>query len=241
MAAADWAECAGVLDISTVDRGVTSGIARPSGGGSFLYGFNSRVNTVGAVALHCSLTNFSPTNAMKGGSIRGAVQRGPSGGVAGFSPFLFIGLDAADVNGNGYILGLQDDDPHRIVLRKGTILNGVPGGTPGTLGILGRSTATYGPGTWLHLRLDMIVNANGDVLLKAYANNLAANAVTTPVWASIAGATSIGGTTLDFIDDALGVNTGTPPYTSGRMGFGFACSEVSRRGYFDQIECLRQN
>jgi hypothetical protein len=41
MAQADWTFLNDGLDIATVDRGVTAGIARPPGGDSFLYAFNS--------------------------------------------------------------------------------------------------------------------------------------------------------------------------------------------------------
>jgi len=41
MAQADWTFLNDGLDIATLDRGVTAGIARPPGGGSFLYAFNS--------------------------------------------------------------------------------------------------------------------------------------------------------------------------------------------------------
>ena len=51
MAEADWTYLNDGLDIATVDRGVTAGIARPPGGGSFLYAFNSLAAVDGAVAL----------------------------------------------------------------------------------------------------------------------------------------------------------------------------------------------
>ena len=41
MAEADWTYLNDGLDIATVDRGVNAGIARPPGGGSFLYAFNT--------------------------------------------------------------------------------------------------------------------------------------------------------------------------------------------------------
>lgn len=232
MSSADWAEAVDVLDEATVDRGVTTGIAGPSGGGAFVYGFNSRNNTPGAVARYATQTNFAPL--AKGGRITGAVQRGVSGGPLNFSPFLFLGLQGTSVDDKAYLLGLQDDNPHRIVLRKGALSSGLPAGGVGpSLGILARSTATYTPGTWLHLLLDMIVNVNGDVILKAKMNNLALHPVTTPVWEDIPGLGTI-------IDDALAVNTGTAALLSGRAGYGFVTQETTRRAYVDRISIARQ-
>jgi hypothetical protein len=42
----------------------------------------------GGVALFANLASFAPM--AKGGSIRGALQRGPGGGPTVFSPFLFL-------------------------------------------------------------------------------------------------------------------------------------------------------
>jgi hypothetical protein len=128
---------------------------------------------------------------------------------------------------------LQDEDPYQIALRKGTLSDGVPEAAVGALGTLRRSTETYSLDTWHHLRLDMVVNVSGDVILKCFENDLDSNAVTAPSWTAIAGMD-------DFTDDALGVNSGSSPYTSGRAGFGFVCSDVTRRAYFDHLECLRQ-
>ena len=231
MAQNDWTALTNVLGVESVDRGVTAGIAAPNGGGTFVYGFNSLAVVAGAVALFANQANFAPM--AKGGSIRGAVQRGVSGGNQNFSPFLFIGHQGRDVGDSAYLLGLSDDYPAHITLRKGQLSGGLPSGTPGSLGILRRSSATFAPGTWLHLRLDMIVNLSGDVVLKAFASDLAQNSVAAPVWTPIAGIE-------DFTDDALGVNTGSQPFVNGRAGFGMVVSDVSRRAFFDHIEIQRQ-
>jgi hypothetical protein len=231
MAQADWTELTGSLAVGTVDRGVTAGITPPNGGGSFIYGFNSLAVTAGAVGFFTNQANFVPM--AKGGRITGCVKRGTSGGVTNFSPFLYIGIGGTATTDNCYMLGLMDTDPYHIALRKGQFSGGIPESTVGSLGILKRSTATYSPDTWHHLRLDMVVNVSGDVYLKCFANDLTTNAVTSPVWAAIAGMD-------DFIDDALGVNSGSAPYTSGRAGYGFVTSDISRRGYFDHIAIARQ-
>lgn len=231
MAEIDWTICSDGLDVNTVDRGVTNGISRPPGGGSFLYGFNSLLVATGAVGLFANQVNFAPM--AKGGSVRGVLKRGPGGGATGFSPMLFIGLQGPSVNDSAYKLGLSDEDPHKIVLRKGSIVSGIKAVSE-SAGLLAQSTETFLQDTWVHLRLDMIVNLNGDVILQAFTNDLDAQPIgTTPVWVALPGV-------VEFIDDALGVNSGSAPFTSGRAGYAFEVSDVTRRGFFDQMEILRQ-
>jgi hypothetical protein len=232
MAETDWTFLNDGLDAATVDRGVTTGIARPPGGGSFVFGFNSLSTAQGAVALFTNQINFAPM--AKGGSVRGAIQRGVSGGPLGFAPFFFVGLQGPSVNDLGYLLGLGDGDPHHVVLRKGALSGGLPDIPPGTQGVLRRSTGTFMPGTWVHLRLDMIVNLNGDVLLQVFQNDLVANPLGgAPSWQPVPGMS-------EFIDDALGINSGSQPFTSGRAGFGFFTKDVTRRGFLDHVEVYRQ-
>ena len=232
MAETDWTFLNDGLDAATVDRGVTTGIARPPGGGSFVFGMNSLSTAQGAVGLFTNQVNFAPM--AKGGSVRSAVQRGVSGGPLGFAPFLFVGVQGPSVNDLGYLLGLGDGDPHHIVLRKGGLSGGLPDIPPGAQGVLRRSTATFLPGTWVHLRLDMVVNLNGDVLLQVFQNDLVANPLSgAPSWQPIPGM-------AEFIDDALGINSGSQPFTSGRAGFGFFTKDVTRRGFFDHVEAYRQ-
>lgn len=232
MAETDWTFLNDGLDAATVDRGVTTGIARPPGGGSFVFGFNSLSTAQGAVALFTNQLNFAPM--AKGGSVRGAIQRGVSGGPLGFSPLLFVGLQGQSVNDLGYLLGLGDGDPHHVVLRKGVLSGGLPDIPPGTQGVLRRSTGTFMPGTWIHLRLDMVVNLNGDVLLQVFQNDLVANPLGgAPSWQPVPGMS-------EFIDDALGINSGSQPFTSGRAGFGFFTKDVTRRGFLDHVEVYRQ-
>lgn len=231
MAQADWTELSSGLSSGSVGRGITAGITPPNGGGSFIFGFNSLDVLAGAAGYFSNQTNFAPM--AKGGSVRGCVQRGVSAGHQNFTPFLFIGLGGTDVASYCYMLGLQDSYPTRIALRKAQLNGGIPDGAAGTLSILRRSTATFTEGTWLHLRLDMVVNISGDVVLKVFQNDLTAHACTSPTWEAVAGM-------ADFIDDALGINSGSAPYTSGRAGMAFQTKDVSRRGFFDHIEVMRQ-
>jgi hypothetical protein len=230
MASTEWTFLNGGLDAATVDRGVTAGIPRPPGGGDFLYAFNSLAVAQGAVGLFVNMIDFAPM--AKGGSIRGCLQRGPGGGPTGFAPFLFLGAQGPTVQDAAYLVGLSDDDPHRIVLRKGNLNTGLPGSDG--QGVLVHSSESFVQGTWLHVRLDMIVNDNGDVVLQVFRNNLTAHPIgTPPAWEAVPGMPL-------FIDDQLGINSGSQPLTSGRAGFGFSVKDVTRRGYFDQIELSRQ-
>ena len=46
MGQADWAELGSSLSIATLERGVSAGVTPPSGGGSYIYGWNSLDATV---------------------------------------------------------------------------------------------------------------------------------------------------------------------------------------------------
>ena len=230
MGESDWTYLNDGLDIATVDRGVTAGIPKPPGGGNFLFAFNSLAAVEGAVALFANLPDFAPM--AKGGSIRGCMQRGPGGGPTGFSPFLFLLCQGNSVNDSAYMLGLSDDDPHRIVLRKGSVAVGIPDSEG--QGVILASGESFAQGTWLHLRLDAIVNDNGDVVLKVFQNDLDANPLgDTPTWEEVPGMAML-------VDDHLGINTGSQPLTSGRAGFGAAVADVTRRSFFDHVELMRQ-
>lgn len=234
MSEVDFNFLSGGLDAASVARGVSAGFTVPNGGGSFVFGFNSLSTVPGVVGLYANQSNFNPlvddaANA-SGGSVRAAIKRGVSGGPIGFAPFLFIGIQGSSINDQAYMLGLSDDDPNQIILVKGAPAGGLK---PDNLGVLRTGSATHLPDAWHQLRLDMIVNPNGDVVLKMFENDLDANPATSPVWTAIPGMS-------DFIDDALSVNSGTAPLIGGRAGYGFETSDIQRRGFFDQLEVHRQ-
>jgi len=242
MGQANWTELASSLSQSVVKRGVTAGVVKPNGGGNFVFGFNSLAVTEGVVGFTNNQVNYAPMT--KGGSIRAAIKRVTGGGNTNFAPMLYIGLQGTDVSDAGYILGLADNDPYHIVLRKGPLSEGLADQAPSPTvspRVLLRSAETFNIDTWLHLRLDMIVEGTGDVILQAYKNDLTVNPVTAPVWTIVTGMEGPQYPTVTgFIDDALGINTGLAPYTSGRAGFAFYSNDVTRRGLVDQIEVGRQ-
>lgn len=239
MSETNWNFLSSSLAAASVARGVSAGFTVPNGGGSYVFGFHSLDSSAGAVGLYCNETDFSPlvddsANAA-GGSISGAIKRGTSGGATGFSSYFFIGLQGDTTADKGYLLGLSDNDPYEIILYKGAIANGLD---PTADGVLATSATTYNPDTWHHLRLDMIVNPNGDVVLNVYESDLDTYAVTAPTWVAVSGISQ-------FIDDALGVNSGLAgntdlPYTGGRVGYGFTTEEAARRAYFDHVVVQRQ-
>jgi hypothetical protein len=233
MAQTDWTELTGALDIASIGRGVIAGQTPPNGGSLFVYGFNALDASPGASGRHLAIGGgFNPT--AHGASVRAALRRGPGGGGnTGFSVFVFLGLQGANVASAGYLLGLCDADPARIVLVKGAIQAGIPNIAPGSSGVLARSTAVVETGSWVHVRLDAIEQPNGDVRLVVYRSDVAAHPVTAPSWAAVPG--------LDpYTDDALGLASGSAPYTSGRIGFAFRKSSTDRRAFVDHVEALVQ-
>lgn len=246
MAFSDWIELDGSLDQATlIDRGYAETVDDPDGNDT-VYAFASRALTEGVAGLYCNrlsqMSGQPDYNPMaKGGRIVGAVQRAPSGGVTGFAPMLFIGLQGTMTEDTGYILGLSDSSPHRIILRKGKLTEGVPDSPVGTDGVLARGTQSFPAETWHHLRLDMIVNDNGDTVLLAFQSDLDATTMPNSVWSSIPGMEwTDPAPGRAFIDDSLGVNSGSAPYTNGRAGFAFQCNDVARRAYFTRLIIYRQ-
>lgn len=231
MAEANWSLMTGGLSTGVVRRGVTAGTTPPNGGGTYTFGFNSVAATAGSVALYTAQANFIP--AASGGSITAALRRGPSASPTAYSSWLFIGAQGTALSDNAYMLGFSDNNPSTITLRKGALSEGIVDGEEGDEGILRRGTTSYDEGVWVHLRLDMIVNPSGDTILAVWENDLDSDDVTTPTWTAVAGMD-------DFIDDTLGVNSGSAPFASGYMGYGFQVEGLSRRAYFDHITCARQ-
>lgn len=231
MAEADFVALDTSLSTASVMRGVTAGITPPGGGGSFVYGFNTIGAVAGASGLFVSQADFIPVAGSA--SIRGALRRSSGTVMSGHSVALYAGLTAPGTAYAGYLLGLSQEDPARIVLRKGVLDDGLPGSAVGADGVLAKSTAetTIARDAWIHLRLDVVCNANGDVVLNAF-RSLSGD-VTAPSWEAIPG--------IDrFIDDALGVNSGSAPFIGGYLGFVYQTpASLTRRAFVDQIEAIR--
>lgn len=196
MAEADFAALTNALDTDTVKRSVSAAFTRPNGGGSMVYGFRSLLATTGVSGLYVDLTNFNPiTGTKKGGQITGCLKRYTSG--SGYFPFIGLFVDKV-YTASGYFIGLSDASSYKICLKKGS---------PTSLGesestVIRKSTAGYtasgdSADAWFHLKLDVLVNPHGEVVLSVKRNDLGSNLVTAPSWAAIPGMD-------DFIDDSLG-------------------------------------
>jgi hypothetical protein len=234
MAEADWNELDDSLSVGSVARGVTAGLGVPNGGGSFVYAFNSLDANTGAVGLFPNQVSYAPM--AKGCTVIAAMKRGLSGGTAGWSIGIAGAVQGNSVEDNGYVLGLSEGAPSHVVLYKGALVNGIPdlAPAPATNGVLRRSTASVPIDEYVHLRLDVIVNLNGDVRLQVFQNDLSLHALgTAPTWVAIPGM-------AEFVDDALSVNSGSAPYTSGRAAMIYRKSDVTRRACVDHFSILRQ-
>jgi hypothetical protein len=250
MASSDWSQVTGGLSAGSLIQGVAAGLVPPPGGGSFVYGMRAIDAAVGGAALYANASGYGPIGVVggvqMGGSVRGTLKR-RTAGTTGFSPFLFLCLQGLSFSAMAYMLGLSDEIPSRIVLVKGPFS---PVGnvtipppvitSPPTKGVLACSTATYAPGNWLQLRLDAIANGNGDVVLNCYFNDLTLGgaSVASPTWIPIPGISQ-------YIDDALGINTGTTPLAglsgaNGYAGFGMTKTVPNTTALFDELEVLAQ-
>lgn len=235
MASSDWITVINSLDSATLARGVTGGLPRPNGGGSHLYGWRSLAN--GVLGVHClraDQANFNPVTGSNGGQITGALLR-YEGDPDSMSSFLFFQAQNDDVvAGDAYMLGLAAGDPGSIVLRKGTLVGGLPDAAVGSSGVLRKSTDAIALNEWVHLRLDVISNPSGDVILKVFQNDLDTNSVSSPVWVPVAGME-------EFNDDVLGVNSGSPGLaTGGRAGIGFYMGTSGVVGAADHVTIGRE-
>lgn len=224
MAEVNWTLFPSGLASGSVDRGVTNGHSTPPGGGSWCYGWNSLTADVGAVGKYVNAVDFAPL--AKGASFRVAMRRVSA---ASCTPFAFVCLQGGDVHYEGYLIGLaHDENPARIVVVKGTPSLGLRQ----SVAVM-KSSQAFEPANWIHLRLDVIRQPSDDVKLQVFRNDLDAHDVDSPVWNTVPGLT-------DLVDDALGITTGKQPYLGGYAGVGFYTGAVSRYGFVDYVECLRQ-
>lgn len=232
MASSNLTLCTGVLSPSDCARGVTTGTTKPNGGLNFVYAMNSRTAAAGSVALFANQASFAPM--ASGADVSAAMVRLAGGGPAGWSCYLFAASSGPSVDDTCYMLGLSAGDPCHVELRKGVLGVGLPDETPlGANMVLRRSTLTVPIAEWTHLRLEVVVQPFGDVILNCYRSDLGAHAVSSPTWIAIPG--------MDpFTDDALGIATSSLPYTSGRAGFGMRTDDVTRRAAFDYLKVGRQ-
>lgn len=243
MSSSQWSQVSDGLSSSllAVNPVTSAVVALPNGNdGSFVFGFHSITNDVGVSAYYSTQSGYAPTS--KQGRLSAALQKGVGAGNDKHSPFIFLGLGGTGSTNMAYMLGLDESATPRIVLRKGQLANGLPAVAPGSQGVLRRSSSTISIGTWIHLKIDAILQPGGDVLIQCFQNDIVANGVDSPVWTAIAGIS-------DFTDDAGGINSAllgitgadSAPLTSGRMGFGTRSADANRNSYFARIAPEKQD
>lgn len=245
MSKSDWSSLSGGIVDTNVRGGPTAGVTPPNGGGSHVYGMRMVDGTAGVAGLYCVINGFSPiASPALGGRVSGALRRNSLGATTGFAPFLFFAATGTTVAANAYILGLSDESASHIQLRKGPLAGGlaaVSAIAPATApNVLMQSTNTFAPDQWLHLRLDVIVQGTGDVILQVYRNDLAAYSVASPVWTAVPGMEGAFTAFAGFVDDALGTNSGSDPLIGGYCGFAARFEATNRVCYFDQLSLDRQ-
>lgn len=229
MAQSDWNAMGNELAAAMVARGVSQGFTPPNGGGSFVYGWKTLQATTGVAGLTAGDSNFAPT--AKGVRISAAIQRN---GNMGGTVMLCAGLDANDVGGDGYLLGFtHDEEPSHLVLQKGSPSNGLLE-TPTSNVELCKSSQTFAAGTWAHLQFDLIIQPHGDVHLQLKSSDLGSHTVGSPSWEAIDGMP-------EYIDDALGVQSGSVPFNGGGyVGFAYYSESIGRYALIDHVKVARQ-
>jgi len=248
MSQGDWAEVTGALSTSAIKRNVSAYSTPPAGGGSYTFGMHILDSSAAGMAgLYVNLAGWTPTGSGPGVadgscSITGCLQRQSGAGYTGHTPYLFACAQGAPPAAGSwaYRLCLSDEDPYRLVLDKALLSAKGISSAPATQ-TLGVSSASYalGDALWHHLRLDCLVQANGEVLLQVFSNDLTTRPIghaSGPNWQPIPGISSAG-----IVDDANLIRTGTNPLLGGYLGFGMSCTTnaLNRRAAFDAIEPYR--
>jgi len=239
VAQADWANLTGAaLGTGVVAKGVSSAFTPPSGGGTFINALSSVASGQGFAGKYLNLANFNPiAGTKKGGSFSCALKKYSSGIT--FAPAFGLVKGTDPSSAVGYIVALTQEAGYKIGLFKGTLVAGFSA-TAASSRLLRSSSTTFtkygGAATdWFHLRLDVLVNPQGEVVLNVYENDLGAHTVAAPSWAAIAGMST-------FIDDSAGILSGALPYLDGfYVVWGmYVSNEVGRVAMFDYMEASRQ-
>lgn len=240
----DWKELGGVISSASLKRGVTAEIPGPNGANGFVFGYNSQTSDgTGAHGKSVDLPGFNPTgsgpaNPDGGGFVSGAIKRVASPNNTGMTPVLFFCCQGTSpsINDNAYMIGLSDADPYKIVLAKGPINGGIVQDAE-NLKILVESSAEYNMSDdmWHHLRMEVIVQPCGDVLIHCKENDLILGDIHNQDWQTIGGFPGEG-----YNDGALGINSGSEPLWGGHAGWAFAINNaLNRRGAFDALQVSR--
>lgn len=218
MPSSAWSTVVGSSNSSVVIRGPVSTQGAPPAppGQTEAYVYGARGISAGTFALYANEANFAPISSSRSAQVTLGLRAHEGG-----QPFAFTSLVDNGVDEIGYMLGL--DSAGRLTLAKGALADGLD--EPST--ILRRAVAPTPAGTWLHVRLDVVANDNGDNVLNAWTSS--SGSIVSPTWDR----------TLDrFIDDVLASNTNTAPLRGGYVGFG-AKLPTGARAYFAAVGIQR--
>lgn len=241
MAQEDWTELTGSLTAPSVARVATPAIPPPPSDFDKAFVMHSRVATSGVLGYFVNEVDFAP--AVGDQAIEGVLYRQPGPSGSGVSNFLFAALQGTDTTSSGYMIGLSDSNPSRIVLAKARPQDGLQNVAPDpdNNGILLRGTQDFAVATWVHVRLEIVVNANGDVFVKPLWSDLDLHLVTAPVWQTPEGMDGILVPAYDgFLDDFAQTYSGSAPFGSGRLGYGAKFTDISRIAAFDHVRVERE-
>jgi len=244
VAQADWITITNMASSADVAHTPTMAPSLEPKDGDFTYAFMSHVADVKFSGLCCAAVNFSPLADVHshhaGGSIRGYMRKHtPVSGPALFAPMFFIasssGAPDLDDNPSAYKLGLSEQaaagSPYHITLAKGSLRDSGVKATTGDY--LLRGTTSYTTARWFGLRLDVLFNPQGEIVLNVYEDT--ANNPVSPIWTRPAGFPDA------YVDDGLGLLSGTLPLTGTLyVGFGQWSSQVGCCSAFDYLQISRQ-
>jgi len=230
MAQADWERLTlNTIDESDISQGISTDASFSPPHGSTCFGFHVLSPVTGVAGYVTSLADYGPITNSKGGTVIACMRKYVKN--RGYAPVIFF-VNGKDVSSaKGYILGLSEGYPYKIVLRKGLLIGGLDETSDG---LLGASEASYDDNDWHNLLLVVTVNLHGDVVVRVR-KDADPPTPTGPSWSAVNGID-------DVIDDVLGAVTGDLPITGDfYAGFGhYNSGESGRLSLFDYFRVSRQ-
>lgn len=180
-----------------------------SGSNNFVHAFHSLQDVSGVAGyLYNAVASFNPIVAGKGGSFTIAMRKYTENQY--YAPMIAFLFGTNVATSQAYVLGLSNSAPYQFVLRKGLLADGLD---PSDASVLRKSDESFSDySLWHHLRLDVLINPNNDVRVNVYKNDLDVNDVDAPSWEAVPGMES-------YIDDAVGVLSGSVPLTGAKYAF----------------------
>lgn len=220
MASSDWSTVTGSSDASTIVRNVVAvpgALPAPPGAPGYTHVYGARAVSAGVFALYTNQVDFAPIDPAKSAQVTIALRA-----HGGAQPFAFAALQGdGDVADAAYRLGI--DSSGYLTLSKGALSEDLSEPTK----ILRHATTPIAEGTWIHARLDVVANGNGDNVLNVYTSS--SGSILAPTWERA----------FDrYIDDALAVASGSKPLRGGYLGFG-AKLPAGARAYFVEVGVQR--